>query len=129
MLNRTTFMERLSERLDALEAYVKTLGDADDLKERITALEDNMYTNKHALTTTEACLYMGISESLLYKMTAAHEIPHFKPRGKMIYFDKKELDDWLLQKSVPVGSPQKEDKQVPPTQKKQRYARRKKSNP
>ena len=31
------------------------------------------------------------------KLTANKEIPHYKPRGKMIYFAKEELDEWLLQ--------------------------------
>lgn len=42
-------------------------------------------------------MYIGVSESMLYKLTANKEIPHYKPRGKMIYFAKEELDEWLLQ--------------------------------
>ena len=49
-------------------------------------------------------LYVGISESLLYKLTAAKEVPHYKPRGKMLYFDKEELDSWLLQNKEPYKS-------------------------
>ena len=45
---------------------------------------------------------MGVSESLLYKLTSAHEVPHYKPRGKMLYFNKEELDHWLLQNNIPV---------------------------
>lgn len=50
----------------------------------------------------EACVYLGISESLLYKLTSSKEIPHYKPRGKMLYFDKTELDAWLKQNNVPT---------------------------
>ena len=34
---------------------------------------------------------------MLYKLTANKVIPHYKPRGKMIYFAKEELDEWVLQ--------------------------------
>lgn len=120
-------MERLSDRIGALEAYIKVLGEAEELKDRVATLENNIYTTKRVLTFTEACLYMGVSESLLYKLTATHEVPHFKPRGKMIYFDKQELDHWLLQNGVAVAVPQ-EEMEVEPTKEKRRYARRKKSN-
>ena len=35
---------------------------------------------------------MGISKSSLYKMTHRHELPFFRPNGKLIYFEKAELE-------------------------------------
>lgn len=55
---------------------------------------------KNVLNFEDAVLYTGISKSHLYKLTCRHEIPHFKPTGKLVYFDKKELDDWLRQNKV-----------------------------
>jgi excisionase family DNA binding protein len=48
------------------------------------------------------CKYIGVSESLLYKLTAAKEVPHYKPRGKMLYFNREEIDKWLLQNKQEV---------------------------
>ena len=39
---------------------------------------------------------------MLYKLTSGKEIPHYKPRGKMIYFAKVHLDEWLLQNYEPT---------------------------
>ena len=39
---------------------------------------------------------------MLYKLTSGKEIPHYKPRGKMIYFAKEDLDEWLLQNYEPT---------------------------
>lgn len=50
----------------------------------------------------ELCMYIGVSESMLYKLTSSKEIPHYKPRGKMVYFAKEELDEWLLQNYEPT---------------------------
>ncbi|MGZ8213389.1 MAG: helix-turn-helix domain-containing protein [Methylosarcina sp.] len=45
-----------------------------------------------------------MSQSHLYKLTSRGEIPHFKPRGKMIYFDRSEIDAWLKQNRVSTQS-------------------------
>lgn len=55
---------------------------------------------KNVLTFEETSVYMGVSKSHLYKLTMSQEIPHYKPRGKMLYFDRAEVDDWLLQNRV-----------------------------
>lgn len=52
---------------------------------------------KEVLTFKEACIYTGLSESALYKKTMLCEIPHYKPNGKMNYFKRLELDQWLMQ--------------------------------
>ena len=41
---------------------------------------------KSTLTTKEACLYLGISTSFMYKLTSARLIPHSVPNGKIIFF-------------------------------------------
>lgn len=50
---------------------------------------------KEVLTSAEAAKYMGISMSYLYKLTMRQQIPHYKPMGKMCYFNRKELEQWL----------------------------------
>ena len=52
---------------------------------------------KTVLSVAEACDYLGITESHMYKLTSGGKIPHYKPTGKLIYFSRSELDDWLLQ--------------------------------
>ena len=59
-------------------------------------LEKSIYSTKRVFTFQDACMYIGVSDSMLYKLTANKEIPHYKPRGKMIYFAKEELDEWLF---------------------------------
>ena len=55
---------------------------------------------KDILTSDEAAIYMGISKSYLYKLTMRREIPHYKPMGKMCYFNRAELLDWLQMNRV-----------------------------
>ena len=64
---------------------------------RIEVLENLLNVAKEVLTLEEAALFMGISKSSLYKMTHKHELPFYRPNGKLIYFEKSELVKWMLQ--------------------------------
>jgi excisionase family DNA binding protein len=74
-------MEAIIERLNAIERKL----------DELAAL------NKETLNLKEAARYLNMSCSHLYKLTSAKEIPHYKPRGKQVYFERRELDKWLLQ--------------------------------
>ena len=91
-------VEYLIDKLGSLEDFVNF--DPADFQKRLSKVEAMLFTSKDMLTSEEACYYLGISMSQLYKMTSAHTIPHYKPRGKQVYFCKKELDEWM--KNDPV---------------------------
>ena len=70
------------------------------IEERIEELESLVYASKNVLSFEEACKYLNLSKSYLYKLTSAQMIPHYKPQGKMIYFEKDALEAWLRQNPV-----------------------------
>lgn len=55
---------------------------------------------KEILTLSEACDFAGISKSQMYKLTSTNRIPFYRPMGKLIYFKREELLDWLLSNKV-----------------------------
>ena len=63
-----------------------------------------VFSSKEVLTFEEASLYMGVSKSHLYKLTMRQEIPHYKPTGKMVYFNRKELEQWLQRNRITPNS-------------------------
>lgn len=67
------------------------------LHERLAGIEQTILQTKKALTFKEAARYTGIAPSTLYKLTSANKVPFYKPNGKTIYFDRQELENWLLQ--------------------------------
>ena len=103
MQKRNTFIERFAERLSEVEKVIQKLGSVDSILDRMSQIEEQLYTTKAVFSFKEACTYIGVSDSMLYKLTARNEIPHYKPRGKMIYFSKKDLDEWLQQNHEPTG--------------------------
>ena len=52
-------------------------------------------TNKKFLTSTEACEYLGISKSTLYKKTYSGILSHYKPNNKLLYFEQETLDKYI----------------------------------
>lgn len=52
---------------------------------------------KNVLCLDEAALFTGLSKSHLYKLTCTNKIPYYKPMGKMCYFNRIELEQWLQQ--------------------------------
>ena len=70
------------------------------LEERIEVLESLVYVTKNVLNFYEACKFLSLSKSYLYKLTSTGQIPHYKPLGKMIYFEKSILEEWLRQNPV-----------------------------
>ena len=74
-------------------------------KEEITQItnlvtDNTLFCTKEVLTSDEAARYMGISKSYLYKLTMTQQIPHYKPMGKMCYFNRAELESWLQSNRV-----------------------------
>ena len=68
--------------------------------DRLDILTSAVLSNKQTLNIDEAAAFTGLAVSYLYKLTSTQEIPHYKPRGKMLYFDRSELEGWLRQGKV-----------------------------
>ena len=52
---------------------------------------------KEILSFKEATHYLDVSSSFLYKMTSNGKLRFTKPSGKLIYFLKEDLNNWMLQ--------------------------------
>lgn len=70
------------------------------LEMRVEELERMLFMTKNVLSFDEASAFLCLSKSYLYKLTSGNLIPHYKPQGKMLYFEKSELEAWLRQNPV-----------------------------
>ena len=78
---------------------------AEELKQVADLVTANtIFCTKEVLTSDEAAKYMGVSKSYLYKLTMRQQIPHFKPMGKMCYFNRLELEQWLQSNRVATAT-------------------------
>ena len=67
------------------------------IDDRLRNIETLLLSQKTVLNFNEVAAYTGLSKSHLYKLTSSSGIPCYKPSGKQIYFNKPEIDNWLLQ--------------------------------
>jgi len=67
-----------------------------ELDERLSRIENMLLSQKTVLNFEEASVYTGLSKSHLYKLTSTGGVPCYKPTGKKLYFNKEELDEWML---------------------------------
>ncbi|MDR0560442.1 MAG: helix-turn-helix domain-containing protein [Prevotellaceae bacterium] len=83
-----TDMEKIKEQFDF------------DLKKEIQELKElTLISVKRALTMDDAVLLTGLSKNWLYRLVRERKIPFYKSScGKFTYFDRDELNGWLLAK-------------------------------
>lgn len=65
-----------------------------ELKEAIGL---NLIQQKEMLNVQELSDYIGMSTSSIYKLVYNNIIPFYKPNGKILYFDREEINTWLRQ--------------------------------
>jgi excisionase family DNA binding protein len=67
-----------------------------NLEERLKQIESSIIPIKRVMSLSEIAEFTGVSESQIYKLTAAKKIPFSRPFGRAMYFDRIEIEDWLL---------------------------------
>ena len=55
---------------------------------------------KNILDINDVVALTGLSKSYVYKLTCRKEIPYYKPNGKLIYFDRQDVEGWMKQNRV-----------------------------
>ena len=73
-----------------------------NIEKRLERIEQlTMLAAKDALTMDDAAAYTGLSKTYLYRLVSLKKIPYYKSvGGKLTYFAKRELNDWLLHTRV-----------------------------
>ena len=55
---------------------------------------------KNVLNVDDVVILTGLSKQHIYKLTYAHKIPYYKPNGKLMYFNRNEIEAWMQQNRV-----------------------------
>lgn len=74
--------------MDANEVIIKKLNKLETLL---------VSSVKQILTVEDLINYTGFSRSYIYKLVHKNILPYSKPNGKTLFFQKNEIDEWLLQ--------------------------------
>ncbi len=88
-------LEEAVNRIGIISDFINRYGDMGPILAHLKEIEAKMFMIKEMMTLDEAAEYLGASKSLLYKMTASRGLTHYKPNGRVIYIDRKDLDELL----------------------------------
>ena len=78
-----------------------TVNDAKNLFNEISDLRSLLRaSNSEFIGVEETANLLGFKKSYLYKLIHKNQIPHYKPNGKKVLFDKLELKEWILRSRV-----------------------------
>lgn len=105
--------QKNSSRLggQALRSEQASLGET--ILQKLSTLESLLKRkDDKPLTFKEACTYLGYAPSYLYKLTYKNIVPHYKPTGKIIFFSKNELDEWIFKSRPHLGPLPKGEEEV-----------------
>ena len=73
----------------------------ENIQIQLDRIERNtLLASKKVLTFEDVALITGLSKSYLYKLTSTNQIPHYKPSGKQLYFDREEIENWLRRNKI-----------------------------
>jgi len=84
----------IADRLKKVETALADILPLDQFIERIEKIETYISTSKEVLNLEEVCLLLNTSKSQIYRLTRLMAIPHYKPTGKSLYFNRKEVLEW-----------------------------------
>ena len=68
--------------------------------EKLDQIILHLQNEKQIMSFEQFCGYASISKSTGYKLTHRNQLPFYRPQGKLIYFEKSEVDKWLLKNRV-----------------------------
>jgi len=80
-----------------------------EIKEQLNRIESGLLTQKSVLTFDEVARFTGLSKSYLYKLTSMGKIPHYKPNGKQLYFERAQVEAWLMQNPIKTAQEIEQD--------------------
>lgn len=86
-------LQNIEQRIFDLSKNMHIL---EDINNRLCSIQRKMNLNKRVLNVEEACEYLDMAKSVLYKLTSKRVIPFSKPNGKKMFFDREKLEFWLL---------------------------------
>ncbi len=100
VLNQTEEIEETIRKLNNLEFFLRRFGTIKELANHMLFIEKKMYMLKEYLTVQEAADFLGLSSSLIYKLTSKHEIPVYKPNGKTVFIRRDDLNRWIAKNKI-----------------------------
>ena len=51
---------------------------------------------KNVLNIDDVVMLTGMTKGTIYQLTHQKKLPYYKPTGRSLYFNRKEVEDWMM---------------------------------
>ena len=68
--------------------------------QKLSRIEKHIFGLKPILNVEELSDYTGFKKSYIYKLVHSNLIPFSKPNGKVLFFERQKIEEWLLSNSA-----------------------------
>lgn len=68
--------------------------------QKLEMIQKQIQNQNKILKIDDVVKLTGWSKSHVYKLTASNRIPHYKPYGKTIYFNREEIESFILSNRI-----------------------------
>lgn len=80
-----------------------------DINTQILAALDEVKRNtllaaKKVLNVDDVVTLTGMTKAYIYTLTSKREIPFYKPNGRLIFFNRDEIEAWMMRGKVTPDS-------------------------
>ena len=93
-------LEDFQEKILRVTDFLSRFESLDKLIEQLKIIESISYTIKEYLTIDDVAKYLGVTKSMVYKLTSSKQITVYKPTGKGIYIRREDLMKWIKRNPV-----------------------------
>lgn len=76
------------------------MSEEQELRGKLDQILTILSKQKKIMNLDAFCAYTGFSHSFVYKLTSTNQIPFYRPSGKLIMFEKSEVDEWLTKNRI-----------------------------
>jgi len=66
---------------------------------KLNRIEKHIFGLKEILNVEELSDSTGFKKSYIYKLVHTNSLAYSKPNGKVLFFERKKVDEWLLKNS------------------------------
>ena len=100
LLSSEKKLNELLAKFNQVENYLKRFNSLEELVDCLTKVENSISVCKTYLTTGEAASYLKTTKHAILAAVKRKELNYYCPPGKGYYFNKEELDNWVLKFKV-----------------------------
>jgi excisionase family DNA binding protein len=68
-----------------------------EIQKELQEIKDLLLSQKKVFSLDEVVKYTGYKKSYIYKLTSMNQVPYSRPSGGAIFFDREDIEKWLLQ--------------------------------